>query len=161
MTMTSTQLAVHIVWAAAGQTRPEIRDLAARFQEGTEPVSISGAIAFFLVAALLCAGLLYLSHLVAMRDGGTYYSSSQLFRELCQLHELDWPSRRLLKRLAEAHELPTPARLFLEPAWFDEVTLPPAMRPAEKRIREIGQQLFDTDASPVTDPDTASPTKRV
>ena len=157
--MNPTQLAVNFAWAAAGQTRPEVTDLAARFQEEADPVSIGGVIAFFLVAALVCAVLVYVSHLAAMRDGGTYYSSNRLFRELCQLHEIDWPSRRLLKRLAEAHQLPTPARLFLEPVWFDEVRLPPPVRPAEKRIREIRRHLFDTDADPVTDP--ASPIQRV
>ena len=50
------------------------------------------------------AGLFLVARRMALRDGRSYFSTKRLFRELCQLHELDWPSRRLLWRLARAHD---------------------------------------------------------
>lgn len=143
--MNPAQLAMDAAWTASGHTKHQLTDLAARFQEGTPHVSAHAVITFCLITAALALLLLYLAHVTTMRDGRSYYSTSHLFRELCQLHQLDWPSRHLLKRLAQAHQLSPPSRLFLEPLWFERSRLPAALRPAEKRIGEIKHQLFEVD----------------
>lgn len=76
-----------------------------------------------------------------------YRSPRQLFRELCQAHQLDRHSRVLLARLAAAHRI-APAVLFLNPERFDASQLDPtwsAQRTDLERLRDtiFGRKLND------------------
>ncbi len=69
-------------------------------------------------------------------------SPKELFRSLCQGHELDRASRKLLKNLARYQRLAQPARLFLEPERFDEVNLSPQLRAQAAAVGELQAKLF-------------------
>lgn len=66
----------------------------------------------------------------------------RLFAELCQRHELDWPSRRLLRQLSRAYELDQPARLFVEPQLFDPARLPESLHAFQPQLAALRSRLF-------------------
>jgi hypothetical protein len=73
----------------------------------------------------------------------SYDSPSELFRELCRAHGLDWRSRRLLRRLAATCELASPALIFVEPERFNVERLPSEWQAEADRIDRLRRMLFD------------------
>jgi len=69
-------------------------------------------------------------------------SPRKLFRELCQVHNLDRPSQRLLGQLARALRLTQPAQLFLTPAAFEAEQLPPALQGKADQFQRLRRHLF-------------------
>jgi hypothetical protein len=66
----------------------------------------------------------------------------KLFRELCQAHQLDRPSRRLLLQLAAALNLAQPAQVFLMPGMFEAVRLPASLRGRVDEFKQLRHRLF-------------------
>ncbi len=117
-------------------------DLGGRFQESGSDLTwnhllLGGVI----VAAVL--GVWAIALYLGLLDRHGRRSHRRLFRELCRLHNLDWPSRRLLQRLALVHNISSPAQLFLQPEKFDSQQLIPALVPFAGQIEELRGRLFD------------------
>jgi hypothetical protein len=93
-----------------------------------------------IVAAIIA--LLCLARYLGLLDRHGRRSQRRLFRELCRLHNLDWPSRRLLQRLAAVHNVASPAQLFLQPDKFDSRQLAPALVPFAHQIDRLRGRLF-------------------
>ncbi len=72
----------------------------------------------------------------------TCNDSTKLFRELCKVHGLDYPSKRLLRRIASAAGFEEPAAVFLSPEWFDPERLPKRLASEERRLQELRDRLF-------------------
>ncbi len=141
--MNPIELAQSAAWLALGQDKERISHMAEHFQDRGASVSATEVVVFFAVVALLCIVLWRVARMVAMRDGRSYFSTNGLFKQLCQQHDLDWPSCQLLRRLARARRLDNPAQLFLEPDWFDAVEIPVPLQPFRPQLEQIKQRLFD------------------
>jgi hypothetical protein len=66
----------------------------------------------------------------------------KLFRELCQVHNLDRASQRLLAQVARARRLPQPAQIFLTPSAFEPADLPPGLRERADQLLRLRGRLF-------------------
>jgi hypothetical protein len=66
----------------------------------------------------------------------------KLFRELCQAHQLDRPSRRLLLQLAAGLNFAQPAQVFVSPSAFEAVRVPAALRGRVDELKRIRERLF-------------------
>jgi hypothetical protein len=66
----------------------------------------------------------------------------KLFRELCQVHNLDRSSQRLLTQVAKLRRFPQPAQVFLTPAAFEPANLPPSLRDKSDQLLRLRSQLF-------------------
>lgn len=66
----------------------------------------------------------------------------KLFRELCQVHDLDRSSQRLLAQVARARRFTQPAEVFLTPAAFEPANLPPSLRDKADQLLRLRTQLF-------------------
>lgn len=66
----------------------------------------------------------------------------KLFRELCQVHELDRTSQRLLAQVARARGFQQPAEVFLTPAAFEPANLPASLRDKADALLRLRTQLF-------------------
>ena len=142
--MNPVELANYMACLAASQTEQRMNDVAARFQSGGSNISATQVCVFLAVVAVVGLVLWRVARVAAMRDGRSYYSPKRLFAELCQLHELDWASRRLLRRLAHALRLEHPAQLFLEPAFFEAARMPTELRSEQTRLKEFKRRLFES-----------------
>ena len=96
------------------------------------------------MAAIVLAGILLILLRTQRRQQGNFTSnsSSRLFGELCQAHELSPGERRMLKRLARTRSLSNPALLFVEPRFFNGRTLPKDSRIDMAEIERLRNQLF-------------------
>ena len=94
-----------------------------------------------IVGAVATALLLYLRR----RNDMTIHcnNSWKLFRELCQIHELDLPSQRLLAALATARGYEQPTQVFLAPEAFEVSDLPPSWQLSAGHLHRLKQVLFD------------------
>ncbi|MEM9352831.1 MAG: hypothetical protein AAGA92_07440 [Planctomycetota bacterium] len=97
-----------------------------------------------LAGVVALAGLVFaIEHLRRRFDFTlTCNDSTKLFRELCNAHELDYPSRRLLRRVSAAAGFDEPAAVFLSPEWFDPERLPKRLAAEERRLQELRERLF-------------------
>lgn len=66
----------------------------------------------------------------------------KLFRELCQVHNLDRASQRLLAQVARARRLPQPAQIFLTPSAFEPADLPAGLRDRADQLLRLRGRLF-------------------
>ena len=137
------ELAQSAAWLVIGDNTQRFNDMAEHFQDRGAGVSATEVVVFCALVVLLCIVLWRVARMVAMRDGRSYFSTKRLFKQLCQQHDLDWPSCQLLRRLARARRLENPAQLFLEPDWFDAVEIPVPLRPFRPQLEQIKQRLFD------------------
>ena len=96
------------------------------------------------IAVIACVvGIAWLvSRYFKLRAERNADSPQALFAELCQAHELDWPTQQLLRALANAHRLPSPAQLFLEPDRFDVERLGRAFDSRQAQIAALRSRLF-------------------
>ena len=113
--MNPVEFAKYTTYLVAGQTEQRMNDVAARFQSGGSQVSATQVIVVLVIVAIIAVVLWRVARVAAMRDGRSFFSSKRLFQELCQLHELDWASRRLLRRLAH-RSTPGTSRAAVSPA---------------------------------------------
>lgn len=90
-----------------------------RFRRGGSNVDFNDLVLILFVCALIALAIWGLSRYYAYRERRGYNSQRGLFRELCQVHELDWSGRRLLWQLARSHRLVRPADLFTDSQRFD------------------------------------------
>lgn len=67
----------------------------------------------------------------------------KLFRELCQIHDLDRPSQRLLASLARVRRYEQPSQVFVAPESFDVADLPTSWRSRAGHLRRLKIVLFD------------------
>jgi hypothetical protein len=102
-----------------------------------ETLLVTGIILFICIALLLTAR--YFRRFERLKS---YDSPPELFRELCRVHRLDWPTRRLLKRLAAEWEMTSPALLFIEPERFNSARLPAEWQEKAAQLEQLRQQLF-------------------
>ena len=116
-------------------------DLGSRFQDsGQDPTWSHLVLGGGIVATAI--GIFFVAHYLGFWDRHGRRSQRRLFRELCKLHSLDWPSRRLLQRLAVVHNVDSPAQLFLQPEKFNSQHLAPALVPFAGQIDELHGRLF-------------------
>jgi len=73
----------------------------------------------------------------------TYESPAELFRQLCQTHELDRPARRLLRSVASYWKLASPAVLFIEPDYFRPEKLPTDWSNRTPQLEQLHRRLFE------------------
>jgi hypothetical protein len=73
----------------------------------------------------------------------TYESPTELFRQLCNTHELDRSACHQLKQLAAHWQLAHPAMLFVEPDYFRSEKLPAAWYERVPQIEQIHRKLFE------------------
>ena len=71
-----------------------------------------------------------------------YHSHASLFLDLCQVHGLDFKTRRLLRQIARHHHLKQIGRVFTEPKWLDPARLSQALRARGAEIRPLRVRLF-------------------
>lgn len=83
-----------------------------------------------------------------------YYKPRRLFRELCDVHQLDTATRALLSDLARAHGMSQPAMLFLQRERFHTDRLSADWKSRKKQLDALAIQLF---ATPPADPPAAKP----
>ena len=93
-----------------------------------------------LVAAVAAALVVHLRNRNDMTQ--RCHNPWKLFRELCQIHNLDRSSQRLLARVAKARRLDQPAQIFLTPGVFEPAGLPPALRDRGDHLLRLRSQLF-------------------
>ena len=99
-----------------------------RFRRGGGSSMNSSSILIMLLVVVLIVVLVWvLSRVLNKLERRGYNSPRSLFRELCQVHHLDFKQRRTLRRLARSQRLAHPARLFLEPDRFDVNRLSPVL----------------------------------
>ena len=93
------------------------------------------------VGAIVTAVVLY----VRRRNDMTAHCDNpwKLFRELCQIHELDPPSQRLLASLARIRGYEQPSQLFVSPQSFDVSDLPAFWQSKAAHLRRLKIVLFD------------------
>jgi hypothetical protein len=116
-------------------------DLGARFQQsGHAPTWLPLLLAGLTVAAAIA--IWFVARYVGLLDRYRRRSQRRLFRELCRLHQLDWPSRRLLRQLALAQGVASPAQLFLQPEKLDSQHLCPTLIPLAGQIDDLRGRLF-------------------
>ena len=116
-------------------------DLGARFQQsGPVPTWMPLLLAGLTVAATIA--LWFVARYLGLLERYRRRSQRRLFRELCRLHQLDWPSRRLLRQLAVAHGVDSPAQLFLQPEKFDARRQCPTLLPCADQIDDLRGRLF-------------------
>jgi hypothetical protein len=72
-----------------------------------------------------------------------YNSPTELFRQLCQTHELARHESHQLKQLATHWQLSHPATLFVEPDYFRPDKLPADWFDRTSQIEQIHRKLFD------------------
>ena len=116
-------------------------DLGARFQQSEQALTwLPLLLAGLTVAAAIA--IWFVARYLGLLDRYRRRSQRRLFRELCRLHQLDWPSRRLLRQLAVAQGVASPAQLFLQPEKFDSPRQCPALLPCADQIDELRGRLF-------------------
>jgi hypothetical protein len=103
-----------------------------------------GLIFASIVVLVTVVGFLWFLHrLMNCREGRRLYNSpKQLFRSLCNLHELTRSERRILSHLARVDQLPQPACVFLEPDRFDAAMKAPAFQSQRKQLEQLRAKLF-------------------
>lgn len=144
----SVRLAIDTAWLITGQIKERVEGLEKTFQQGgAHQISTVQIVLWCVVAASLGLLLWRVARAMAEDEGRRYDSTNRLFRDLCRLHQLDWPSHRLLRSLARAHDLDPPTRLFIEPNWFNERDLPAPLHRFRTRLAEIKYQLFGREES--------------
>lgn len=98
---------------------------------------------YIATAIAICVGTAIYSHVKRRNDMTERCDDPhKLFRELCQVHQLDRPSRRLLLQLAEGHNFAQPAQVFVTPAAFEPVRVPAALRGRIDEIKRLRERLF-------------------
>jgi hypothetical protein len=98
---------------------------------------------YIVAAVVIGVGTAVYSHLKRRNDMTERCDDPhKLFRELCLVHQLDWPSRRLLLQLADGHNFAQPAQVFVTPAAFEPVRVPAALRGRIDDIKRLRAQLF-------------------
>ncbi|MHB8969305.1 MAG: hypothetical protein ACYC3X_03775 [Pirellulaceae bacterium] len=119
-----------------------LSDLSKRFQAGGSQFPIGQIVTLLVLLLLIVAGLWKVAHVSAQREGRSHFSPRRLFKELCALHALDWPSRKLLHQLARANHLDHPARLFVEPRWFEAAQIPETLASFRPQFTQLKSRLF-------------------
>jgi hypothetical protein len=66
----------------------------------------------------------------------------KLFRELCLVHNLDRANQRLLVQVTRARGFEQPAQVFLNPASFEPMGLPPSLRDKAEQLARLRSLLF-------------------
>ncbi len=99
---------------------------------------------FLISAAAIVLLSALVSYLFAKRRQHEFWqdSSTRLFHDLCQAHQLEFASRRLLKKLASARGVESAADLFVEPRYFNPVGLPPALQSSAHELQQLQHALF-------------------
>jgi hypothetical protein len=96
------------------------------------------------VLSAVCAVLFLLDRLIRRRIRlKAYESPTELFRQLCQTHELDRSARRQLQLLASHWQLANPGLLFVEPDYFRPEKLPADWSDRTPQLEQLHRQLFE------------------
>ncbi len=113
------------------------------FRGATSQLSWTDLIPYVLAAVFGGIGIAVYRY-VKRRNDMTLWCDDphKLFRELCQVHQLDRHSQRLLTRLAEAWQFPQPAQVFLTPAAFERQRLPESLHGIAADLDELRRRLF-------------------
>jgi hypothetical protein len=119
-----------------------LSDLSKRFQTGGSQFPIGQIVTLLVLLLIVVVVFWKVAHVSAQREGRTHFSPRRLFKELCTLHALDWPSRKLLHQLARANHLDHPARLFVEPQWFEAARIPETLAPFRPQLMQLKSRLF-------------------
>jgi hypothetical protein len=120
-----------------------MQDLFRAFRMEQNQERTNEALIALLILAVIALGLFFYSTVVKPRREKKIFASSRaLFVSLCRAHKLKYKEIWLLWRLARAEQLSDPARLFLEPAWFEESSLPPNFRARAKQFESICNRIF-------------------
>ena len=118
-------------------------DLGGRFQDaGNDPTGSHLLLGG--VVILAAVGVYVVARYLGFLDRGGRRNQRRLFRELCKLHGLDWPSRKLLLRVAVVQQVETPAQLFLQPEKFNTQPAAPALEPFTHQIEKLRARLFES-----------------
>lgn len=107
------------------------------------------AAAALVLVALLVTSIWLTLRAVTARRKQLCNDGTQLFLELCRVHQLDRASRRLLQRLAIAHDLKQPALLFVEPERYDSDELAASWQSSQEKLAALRDALF---ANSMNDP---------
>ncbi len=127
-----------VLWA----NQEVLNGLSRRFQTGGAEVSLLHIAVLVAVVVVTAVVWWVVSHWGARSEGHSYCNARRLFRDLCLIHELDWPSRRLLRQLARAHSPTPPAQVFVEPDWFDAPRLPEDLQAYRRQLAALKERLF-------------------
>lgn len=84
-----------------------------------------------------------------------YFKPRRLFRELCDVHQLDTATRALLRDLARAHGMSQPAMLFLQRERFRTDKLDAGWKARRGQLEALAAQLFAVAPAEQSSPATA------
>jgi hypothetical protein len=102
-------------------------------------------LAYMLTGLAAVIGLLYLLDRWIRRRSRVkmYESPTELFRQLCRMHELNRQDSHQLKQLAAHWKLPHPAVLFIDPDYFRPEKLPTDWHERAPVIEQLHRKLFE------------------
>jgi hypothetical protein len=133
-------------WLLWGDRGKLARSMGENFRGENAQLDIVDVTIGLAIVTGLAMALLVLSKYVARRERARRtFSPRDLFKQLCQAHQLERSECKALWRLAQQDQLEHPARLFLEPERFDRPgTAVDADRETYRRLRS---KLFDATLS--------------
>lgn len=92
------------------------------------------------VGAVVIGGAAYYAHHLVQENKKN--SHPELFRGLCQAHELDRGSRKLLKQVVRVYQMNKPALIFVEPKWLRSAAGNAAFQAESENLRQLQDRLF-------------------
>lgn len=115
-----------------------------RFDNQRSSVSQSQWLIIGVAAALLLLTML-VSHLRAKhRQREFWYDShSRLLHELTRAHRLGQADRKLMKKLGSERRVENGCELFVEPLYFEQANLTPALKSSAGELRQLHHRLFE------------------
>lgn len=119
------------------------REMGNGFREKRESFNPSDLLWWVFAAVAILVAFAVIAKLLAKQDKRRQYNNpAALFRELCQVHNLDRASRNLLKTIARHQELTTPAHLFVDPDRLIAALREDSLRPQLPAIQSLRNKLF-------------------
>ena len=110
--------------------------------QNSEGMTLRDMLILAAVGAAVALEVLLLTFLGRAMGWWSRQSASNLFRELCRVHELGAADRSLLLKLARGHGITDKAAIFLMPERFEESSLPATLRPYAREIARLRDTLF-------------------
>lgn len=133
--------------------------MASGFRGRRAQVDTTDVFIWFGIAVGVALSLWGLAKLLSRQERARrHYSPTQLFRALCNAHDLDRRTRNLLREVALLGRLEHPARVFVEIEYLESALARPEFAPRVERLQALRDQLFGaTDAEqPAAAPNDAA-----
>ena len=128
------------LWATLAQAN--VSDMGRRFQRDGGGIALDRLLIGLLILGCIALSAWLFAMYYNWRENNASNSPSNLFKQLCRAHKLDFRCCRLLRMLARWQKLPHPGRLFLEPERFDPANVGPSLKQHQATLLKLRDHIF-------------------